>query len=332
MALFLAIDAGGTSTRTILVNDAGRCLAYSKTAGGNPISSGLEVAAASIVEGVSLCLETAGLEHAAVSGVTLAMAGASTIRQTGWIEVPLGAIGVTAPVRLEHDLLATFHSGTAQLDGYVLLSGTGASAVRIEHGEVVAISDGLGWLLGDAGSGFWIGHRVVQAALAALDRRAAPTRLTELLLRDVDVEAPPDTLDLGRPAAVEAILGKLYTLRPVQLARFASLAFEADGDDAADAIVHEAAQHLVDTLAAVTRPETRGPIVLGGGILTHSHRLSQLIATARQDSDLSVVTDGVVGSAVIALRRAGVDVQPEIHAAIQASARQLRQPAPGPRR
>ena len=121
MALFLAIDAGGTSTRTILVNDAGRCLAYSKTAGGNPISSGLEVAAASIVEGVSLCLETAGLEHAAVSGVTLAMAGASTIRQTGWIEVPLGAIGVTAPVRLEHDLLATFHYGTAQLDGYVLL-------------------------------------------------------------------------------------------------------------------------------------------------------------------------------------------------------------------
>jgi N-acetylglucosamine kinase-like BadF-type ATPase len=331
MALFLAIDAGGTSTRTVLVTDAGRCLAYAKTAGGNPISSGPELAAASIVRGISVCLESAGAAHAVISGVTLAMAGASTIRETGWIEVPLRGIGVSAHVRLEHDLLATFHSGTEQLDGYVLLSGTGASAVRIGHGEVVAISDGLGWLLGDAGSGFWIGHRVVQAALAALDRRAAPTRLTELLLRDIAVDGPPDGSDLGRPAAIESILERLYALRPVQLAKFASLAFEADGDAVADAIVRDAAEHLLDTLAAVTRVDTPGPTILGGGILTHSHKLSQLIAAGRPDSDLRVVADGVIGAAVIALRRAGIDVNQEIHAMIEASAQQLRQPATGGR-
>ncbi len=328
MCLFVAIDAGGTSTRTMLVDDAGRCLAYTRTAGGNPISHGLELAAASIVGGISVCLKTAGFEPAVISAVTLAMAGASTIQETSWIEEPLRAVGISAPVRLEHDLLATFHTGTAQLDGYVLLSGTGASAVRVEHGEVVATSDGLGWLLGDAGSGFWIGHRVVLAALAALDHRAAPTRLTELLLREIAVDTPPDSSDLARPAAVDSILKEVYALRPAQLAKFAPLAFEAEGDPTADAIVHEAAEHLLDTLAAVTRPDIPGPIILGGGILTHSHTLSQLIATARQDSDIRVASDGVVGAAVIALRRAGIETGPEIHATIRTSAQRLRQPTP----
>ena len=36
--------------------------------------------------------------------------------------------------------------------------------MRVRGGQIEATCDGLGWLLGDGGSGFWIGHRAVLAA------------------------------------------------------------------------------------------------------------------------------------------------------------------------
>ena len=47
----LAVDAGGTSSRAVILDRHGRCLGYGRAGGGNPISSGptlagVEVAAA----------------------------------------------------------------------------------------------------------------------------------------------------------------------------------------------------------------------------------------------------------------------------------------------
>ena len=92
-----------------------------------------------------------------------------------------------APLVHESDLLATYCSGTHRPDGYAVVAGTGAGAIRLERGRQVAVADGLGWLLGDEGSGFWIGHRVVRAALADLDGRGPATGLTPLVLARLGV-------------------------------------------------------------------------------------------------------------------------------------------------
>src|SRR5262249_35118115 len=67
-------------------------------------------------------------------------------------------------------------------DGLLLIAGTGAVAARIAHGRTAAVADGDGWLLGDQGSGFWIGRRAVPAVLAALGGRGAPPALTAAVL------------------------------------------------------------------------------------------------------------------------------------------------------
>lgn len=312
MPVLLAVDAGGTSTRSVVVTADGRCLGYARTGSGNPTAAGPDHAAASVAASAAVAIAAAGVPGEKIGGIVFAMAGASPQIDIGAFIAPLTARGITATPVFESDLLATFFSGTYRDAGYALVAGTGAAAVRVERGSIVATADGFGWLLGDDGSGFYIGHRVIRAAMADLDSRGPATALTGMVLAELGQEGGRAPGPDGRPAAVSYALNALYTIRPVQLARFARLAFEAPGDNVADSIIRDAADALVHTLNAVVTPGASGPIVLGGGTLTRHRTLVDRIAAGYARDGLSpeirTVADGVVGAAVLALREAGATV------------------------
>ncbi|MFI2706221.1 BadF/BadG/BcrA/BcrD ATPase family protein, partial [Nocardioides sp. CER28] len=189
MTAVLAIDAGGTSTRALLVDAGGRCRGFGRGASGNPISSGAEVAAASMASSALAALAAAGAAPADVDLVLLAAAGAGSGAHRDELGRRLAESGLPARPVFASDLLAMFCSGTHLLHGYGLVSGTGAAAIRVDDGRQEAVADGLGWLLGDDGSGFWIGQRVARAALADLDGRGPGTALTTAVRTRLDVPA-----------------------------------------------------------------------------------------------------------------------------------------------
>ncbi len=301
----VAVDAGGTSTRAVILDPAGHCLGYAVAGSGNPIAVGPESAAASVAESVTEALGKSEVSSTRIRLVVLAMAGAGTPSVAAEVRVRLAGFGLNAPLVFESDLLATFFSGTRQSDGYALISGTGAGAIRVEDGRQVAVSDGLGWLLGDEGSGFWIGQRVVRAALADLDGRGPATALTPLLLARLGVAAPSEASDRE---PILAVVRALYAGPPVRLADYARLAFEVDGDGAADRILDDAAAALERTLTAVRSPAVSGPVVLGGGILGRGGQLVDRLVAARGAVEVHVVADGALGVSVLALRSAGTNV------------------------
>src|SRR5207237_10754588 len=102
---------------------------------------------------------SAGVPAATIDGAAVAMAGS---RSVGLADGPerlgiatgLAAAGVTGPFVVESDLLAMFCAGSSHLDGHALVAGTGSAAIRARDGQVEAVADGRGWLLGDEGSGF----------------------------------------------------------------------------------------------------------------------------------------------------------------------------------
>ncbi|NUR06136.1 MAG: hypothetical protein HOQ45_03905 [Nocardioidaceae bacterium] len=238
--------------------------------------------------------------------VVLAMAGAgATSSAAAEIRHRLAGVGLDAPVVFESDLLATYFSGTFRPDGYAVIAGTGAGAIRVQDGRQAGVADALGWLLGDEGSGFWIGHRVVRSALADLDGRGPSTALTPLLLARLGVPAPADD---GDREPIMAAVRALYGGPPVRLADFARLVFEVDGDATADGILDDAAAGLARTLAAVRCPSVSGPVVLGGGILGRASGLADRLAAASGAKEVHVVADGALGVCVLALRHAGVTV------------------------
>ncbi len=317
----VAVDAGGTRTRAVVVEASGRCVGYAVAGSGNPVAVGPEPAAAAVAESVAGALARAQVASSGIRLVVVAMAGGGSASVTTQVRERLMAIGVDAPLVSESDLLATYCSGTHRADGYAVVAGTGAGAIRVENGRQVAVADGLGWLLGDEGSGFWIGHRVVRAALADLDGRGRSTALTPLVLARLGVAAPSGP---GDREPILAVVRALYAGPPVRLADFAALVSEAHGDETSERILDGAAAALVTSLGAVGSPAVPGPVVLGGGILGRGPQVAERVAVACGAEEVHVVADGTVGAAVLALRHSGALVDEAVFDEVTTSLAALR--------
>ncbi len=312
MTLLLAVDAGGTSTRALVLDTAGSVLGFGRAGGGNPTSRGVPGAVSAIVAAAT---QAAGRAEVAfdrgVAAATIAMAGQQTPDFAAELSSRLGRLG-WARVVLQHDLLGAFGSGTWELAGYALIAGTGSVAARVSGGELVQVVGGRGWLLGDAGSGFWVGHRVARAVIAALDGQADATALTPLVLKASGVALPGDSAP-ERGTALRSLMAVLYAQQPVQLAALAPLPFAVPDDPTARQILVAASGALADLVAAVQAPGQRGPVVVGGsvvvqGLLAAAPSLRRDLVPIGGDTTLIPVSDGVLGAAVLALRDSGVEV------------------------
>lgn len=318
----LAIDAGGTSTRAAVLDASGLCLGYGVAGGGNPVSAGYDGALTAVAAAAAMAANASLREPLAISSALIAMAGASLRIQPAPIAERLAAVGVHCDVEIEADLLAMFHSGTHRRFGCVLVAGTGAVAARVTDGRMELVVDGTGWLLGDTGSGYWIGHRVARAVVAALESRGPQTALTDLMLVELGLEVTPERVQ-GRPRVLLDLIDTLYHLRPVELSRFAPLVFKAAGQDSVAArIVSAAASALAGTLDAVRDPAGDGPLVIGGSIARALLRApTDLAAPLREvlGNEVIPVADGLIGAGVLGLRRAGIPVDADVFRRIQQS-------------
>lgn len=323
--LMLGLDAGGTSTRAVLTTAQGECVGYGVGGRGNPVSAGPERAADGVLEAVRGAISSAGVRWDGVRAITAAMAGQ---RASGpgvqRLHDRLTAEGFTGRLTFESDLLATYFSGTADEFGYAIVSGTGACVVRIAGGRIESARDGLGWLLGDRGSGFWIGRRVARAVVQDLDGTGPETAMTQRLLDHLGISSEAMGTE-GRSQALESVVDALYALPPIELASLAPLAFGTD-DPVALRILRRAGEHLADSLAAVLSGP--GPLVVGGGVLSRSGPVRDAfirrLGDSAADLDLRRVDDGTVGAGLLAIRAGGVPTSSATLAALTDTIAQFR--------
>ncbi len=135
--------------------------------------------------------------------------------------------------------------------GVVLAIGTGSVALALGRGAMRR-ADGWGPLLGDEGGGGWIGLRGLRAALRAVDGRGPCTALRPAAEH---LFGPP----AGWPSAVDST--SVAARFAPEVARAA-----AAGDDAAQTILRDAAEHLAATArsAASALPPGARCAVVGG--------------------------------------------------------------------
>ncbi|MBW4042356.1 MAG: hypothetical protein HIU86_09555 [Acidobacteria bacterium] len=328
MREFLAIDAGGTSTRAVLVDGDGRCLGSGRSSGGNPTSAGVDRAVDAVTAAITDAIGASAAPEA-VELVLLAHAGSSAGGFHERVAERIAALGVRGPVVGAGDVTALFASGTPEPDGVALIAGTGAIGGAIRDGVLVRTVDGTGWLLGDEGSGFQLGHRVARAVVDDIDGGPS-TRLTPLVLERFGLPSTARDVADGRPQVLGALIHALYGLRPVQLSVLAPLAFAlVDADDVARRIVRDGAEALSRVLARSRRIQPDGPLVLGGSVLVEGYLaqepslLRPLLDAAGAGTPIPV-PDGTVGAAVLALRTGGIEVDDAVFATLTASIRASR--------
>lgn len=297
----IAIDAGGSTTRALVVSREGTCGPVARSGRGNPVSDPTR-AASNIAEA---CLGAIAASDRAPQMIMAAVAG-TVSRDFPELSTELRAHLLPRDITIVSDLMAAYFSATPAMNGSVLIVGTGAVAARIVDGELVAIRDGLGWLLGDEGSGFWMGHRVARAVAAELDGRGPSTSLTPRLLQQL-TDFPRRTGVRGGELA--ALLSWSQARTPVELSALAVLAAEeAENDPVASAICEKAAGHALATLSSLRtdalRLDDTAPVVLGGSVLDPSGPVGQRVHAALDHRALSV-SDGMAGAAFLAVRQLG---------------------------
>ncbi len=166
MNLKIGVDGGGTKTELILVDDAGVIVARHLAPGCNPSQVGPEKARAILQEALeALCARQPG---GRVQSTLVCTAGNRDFwRETAATLTGFGQITTT------DDSLPVLELATAGRPGLVLHAGTGSFvAARAPDGSI-HYAGGLGWKLGDPGSGFDLGRRAIAAAMLELQARPA---------------------------------------------------------------------------------------------------------------------------------------------------------------
>lgn len=308
----LGIDAGGTETRAVAARLDGLRLGHGSGGRGNAATPEPDVSVGTVLSAARIALT--GLDPASIAYVIVSAAGWAGLqerRTAGELARGWTRLGLRCPVEIVGDVVAMFAAGTAEPAGHVLVSGTGAVAAELADRAVLRTSDGLGWLLGDAGSAFWIGRTAARDTLAAVEGQQPETTLTRLVVESLC----PDRTVVGT-ARAGAVVAAIYGRPPLELAELAPLVCAAAGwgDPQAERILTDAADHLVATLAGIRGPDAESAIVLGGGCLLGSARLGRAVRQRVQDrwpaAAVSAATDAAGGAAWLAARRAGAPDPP----------------------
>ncbi|MDY0910538.1 N-acetylglucosamine kinase [Microbacterium sp. CFBP9034] len=82
-------------------------------------------------------------------------------------------------VRLAHDSTTSFLGAMGDGRGAVIAAGTGVVTLAVGPSRVARV-DGWGNLIGDAGSGYWIGREALDAVMRSFDGRGPDTGLREI--------------------------------------------------------------------------------------------------------------------------------------------------------
>lgn len=264
--ILVGIDVGGSGTRIAL---------------GGSVSArhDLPELAASVVAADPRAAVTAMGEHAArmAGGMPIAAVAIGAAGLTTHAKGPRALEGAARDAFGTDRAIVTSDIVTAHLGaldgapGAVLAAGTGSIALGTDLAGAWHRVDGWGHLLGDLGSGAWIGMEALRAAAEHLDGRCddAPG------LADIATEAFGDLVDW--PAAVypavdrARIFGSLVP-RVVEC---------ADHDSRAARILDAAASHLAATLLAALADDVPERVTLTGGLARADRITAPLLARVR---------------------------------------------------
>ena len=163
---------------------------------------------------------------------------------------PFAAFSVTT------DLHAAAHGAHASNDGAVLIAGTGSCAAALKSGVLTQIG-GHGFLLGDKGSGAWLGHKAIKLSLLRYDQ----------LLGDEYRPLMESVFDYLQVSTAIELVNTMITAAPSDFAKLAPTIFAlADNHDpVANQLLQEGSDYLCD-IAHQALDISGGNLCLVGGL------------------------------------------------------------------
>src|SRR5438094_1249721 len=237
----LGIDAGGTKTVCLLADERGMIVSEGRGPGANLLAAG-ELGVEKVLHEV---METAIGDRAITpAAICLGIAGVDREDEARTVRAIMRRIGYKSRILVVNDALVALVAGAQDAPGIVIIAGTGSIVYGRNAAGEAARAGGWGHMVGDEGSGYWIGREAVTAVMRAADGRGPATRLVDEILAHFGVA------DVSR-------LPRIVYARDVPRVNVAALGpivhrVAREGDAVAVRILERAAEELVIAAQSVT--------------------------------------------------------------------------------
>jgi N-acetylglucosamine kinase-like BadF-type ATPase len=265
--LLLAVDGGGSKTRALLADTTGNVIGRGTGGSSNYHVVGLEAAGRALQIAIDGARKAAngsdGRIVAACFGLASVDRPSDQLLINGWVSRQ----GLTDRFCIVNDSELVLAAGTPEGWGIALICGTGSICVGRSKDGRGARAGGWGYLMGDEGSGYFLGVQALRLATQTADGRADAQRILDMVLEQWELEHPEQLLSFvyqteGNHGEIAALAERILDLAE-------------DGDLHAQRLLDTAARALaqhVDTVAR--RLEIKEPpLALGGGLMASSERL-----------------------------------------------------------
>ena len=237
------IDAGGTTTKCILMNENGELLAESKAGPANYQITGLTNVIQEIRKALNMVCKKTGIKEIDILGVGLAGVGCQ--EDIHKVKNNLLTLNQVKNCFITNDGEIAVLGAYAGESGIVVIAGTGSIIYGLKENGVTIQVGGCGPILGDEGSGFWIGLKALQAIIKAEEGRYIKTSLSNILMNVLNINN----------------LRELFTfvyqqkLPREKIASLAPLVIEAmkNGDQIARKITEEGCDELIMMVKVVAK-------------------------------------------------------------------------------
>ena len=306
--IVVGVDGGGSKTRVVVADEQGREV-VSVEGPASKVTPGMAEHSADVIAAcVRDALGAANMPHVTpkVLCVGLAGVGREPEREATW--QALAARELAEDVVVHTDAAIALDDAFGDGAGILLIAGTGSVAFGRGPDGTFARCGGWGAVIGDEGSGAWIGRRALNVAAASADGREPETALVNALLTAIEADDPAAMIRW----AADASPGQFARLAPVVLQ------VAATGDLRANSLLSIATEELVLHVRTLMRrlfvdERAAAPVALAGGLLSRGsplrkrveHRLKSAVPGAQVRSQDIEPARGAVRAA---LRSLGIEV------------------------
>ena len=298
----LSIDGGGTKTEVCIARDTNGQVEIVARVHGGPANLTVQPVGDVIfkLDGLirsAICASGSsidGFQHAII-GLAGGGDAKKCQRVSNWIESKFSAMSsVCSDAEI---ILMIAEQLTEKTKGAIaLLVGTGAVAFfKDSNSNKIDRVGGWGPMLGDDGSGFWIGRQAIRHVLKESDAGKGPSRLTTGLLQNLEADTTRD------------LISKVYGARnsAQTIAGLTTVVLEAASNEDADAneILNAATAHVVAMANQAIRRMRCQPsqvvVACAGGLLSNTSAFSTKIEQSIRSQNVKhvhVVDDPAVAA------------------------------------
>ena len=249
--IIIGLDIGGTKTRGVRFED-GRAVADESAGSSNVQNVSPEDAAFNLAE------LFARIGGGKVTQVYAGSGGIDTQDDAAALAALIEPHVPGAKITVVHDSRLLLAAGRAST-GVAVIAGTGSAAWGRNAEGDEARAGGWGYLLGDEGSGYWLGREAVRYSLRRMNQGLPVDQLTAALLESCGVEDPNRLISLFHSAGT----GRRFWAQQARLVVEAAAA----GHVASQQLLDQAGSDLAGlAVQALGKLGIDGPVILGGGL------------------------------------------------------------------